>query len=167
MRAEAFTLSGPQYELVAYRPEYALEVVKLWRRSFQRAMGLEEQNRLGEVQGQMDFLSTIDPASIHVAMDPVSSTVLGFMALSEGALDHLYVDVDCQGAGLGTSLLNVAKRRSPGGIELLTFQRNHRAQDFYQSRGFQEAGRGFARLDDNPWATHREQLADIRFRWEP
>ena len=61
----------------------------------------------------------------------------------------------------------VAKRRSPGGIELLTFQRNHRAQDFYKSRGFQEAGRGFASLDDNPWATHREQLADIRFRWEP
>ena len=167
MRAEAFTLSGLQYELVAYRPEYALEVVKLWRRSFQRAMGLEEQNRLGEVRGQIDFLSTIDPASLHVAMDPVSSTVLGFMALSEGALDHLYVHVDCQGAGLGTSLLNVAKRRSPGGIELFTFRRNRLAQSFYKTRGFQEVGRGFASFDDNPWATDREQLADIRLRWEP
>ena len=167
MGAEAIALSGLQYELVAYRPEYALEVVKLWRRSFQRAMGLEEQNRLGEVRAQIDFLSTIDPASLHVAMDPESSTVLGFMALSGGELDHLYVDVDCQGIGLGTSLLNRAKTQSPGGIELFTFQRNRRARSFYQGQGFREVQRGFASFDDNPWATTRDQLADIRLRWEP
>ena len=57
IRTEAPNLSKLQYELVAYRPEYALEAVKLWRRSFQRAMGLEEQNRLGEVRGQLDYLS--------------------------------------------------------------------------------------------------------------
>ena len=167
IRAEAPNLSKLQYELVAYRPEYALEVVKLWRRSFQRAMGLEEQNRLGEVRGQLDFLSTIDPASIHVAMDPASSAVLGFMALSEGQLDHLYVHVDCQGMGLGNTLLNLARTQSPGGIELFTFQRNRLAQRFYKSRGFKEVRRGFASFDDNPWATEREQLADIKFRWEP
>ena len=166
MGAEAIALSGLQYELVAYRPEYALEVVKLWRRSFQRAMGLEEQNRLGEVQAQIDFLSTIDPASLHVAMDPASSTVLGFMALSGGELDHLYVHVDCQGIGLGTSLLNRAKTQSPDGIELFTFQRNRRARSFYQGQGFREVRRGFASFDDNPWATTRDQLADIRLRWE-
>ena len=167
MRAEALTLSKLQYELIAYRPEYALDVVNLWRRSFQRAMGLEEQNRLGEVRRQLDFLSTIDPASIHVAMDPASSTALGFMALSGGELDHLYVHVDCQGMGLGTTLLNLAKTQSPDGIELFTFQRNRHARSFYQGQGFKEVGRGYARFDDNPWATEREQLADIRLRWEP
>ncbi|MDE0350995.1 MAG: GNAT family N-acetyltransferase, partial [Gammaproteobacteria bacterium] len=139
----------------------------MWRRSFQRAMGLEEQDDFGELTAQLDFLSTIDPATIHVAMHPESTTVLGFMVLSGMQLDHLYVHVDWQGFGLGTTLLNLAKRKSPGGLELFTFQRNEAAQDFYRSRGFREVQRGFASFDDNPWATAREQLADIKFRWEP
>lgn len=156
-----------QFELVEYRPEYALELVKMWRRSFQRAMGLEEQDDSGEVCAQLDFLSAIDPATIHVAMDPGSSTVLGFMVLSGAQLDQLYVHVDCQGLGLGTTLLNLAKQKSPAGIELFTFQRNQAAQDFYRRRGLHEVERGFAGFEDNPWATNREQLADIKFRWEP
>ncbi|MYE13417.1 MAG: GNAT family N-acetyltransferase [Gammaproteobacteria bacterium] len=156
-----------RFELVDYRPEYALELVKMWRRSFQRAMGLEEQDDSGEVSAQLDFLSAIDPATIHVAMDPESSTVVGFMVLSGEKLDHLYVHVDYQGLGLGTTLLNLAKQKSPAGIELFTFQRNQAAQDFYRSRGFREVQRGFAGFQDNPWATRREQLADIKFRSEP
>ncbi len=156
-----------QLELVEYRPEYALELVKMWRRSFQRAMGLQEQDNFGETSAQLDFLSAMDPATIHVAMDPPSSTVLGFMVLSGAKLDHLYVHVDYQGLGLGTTLLNLAKRKSPAGIELFTFQRNQAAQDFYRRRGFHEVERGFAGFDDNPWAANREQLADIKFRWEP
>lgn len=153
--------------MVDYRQEYALELVKMWRRSFQRAMGLKERDDFGEVSAQLDFLSAIDPGTIHVAMDPETSTVLGFMVLSGTRLDHLYVHVDCQGLGLGTTLLNVAKQASPAGIELFTFQRNRAAQDFYRRRGFREVLRGHARFDDNPWATAREQLADIKLRWEP
>lgn len=156
-----------RFDLIDYRPEYALELVKMWRRSFQRAMGLEEQDDFIELTRQMDFLSAIDPARIHVAMDPGSSAVLGFMVLSGAKLDHLYVHVDCQGLGLGTTLLNRAKRQSPAGLELFTFQRNRVARSFYSRRGFKEVQRGFASFDDNPWATDRDQLADIRFRWEP
>ena len=161
------TLGELRFELVDYRPEYALELVKMWRRSFQRAMGLAEQDDFGELTGQMDFLSAIDPAHIHVAVDPGSSTVLGFMVLSGTRLDHLYVHVECQRLGLGTALLNLAKRKSPAGLELFSFQRNEVAQGFYIRRGFKEVERGFASFDDNPWATDREQLADIKFRWEP
>ena len=156
-----------RFELVDYRPEYALELVKMWRRSFQRAMGLAEQDNFGELNGQIDLLAAIDPARIHVAMDPGSSTVLGFMVLSGTRLDHLYVHVECQRLGLGTALLNLAKRKSPAGLELFSFQRNEVAQGFYIRRGFKEVERGFASFDDNPWATDREQLADIKFRWEP
>ena len=139
----------------------------MWRCSFQRAMGLEEQNRLDEVREQLRFLSTIDPASIRVAMDPGSSTLLAFMVLTGRDLDHLYVHVDHQGSGIGTALLNRAKRESPEGLELFTFQRNHGARRFYKRRGFEEVRRGFARLEENPWATGTEQLADIQFRWRP
>ena len=166
MNAEGSILSELQFEVVPFRPEYALEAVKMWRRSFQRAMGLEEQNRFGEVSRQLDFLSAINPASIHIALDPGSSAVLGFMVLSDGELDHLYVRVGYQGMGLGTALLNLAKLQSPAGIELFSFQRNRSAGSFYERRGFKEVGRGFASFDGNPWATDREDLADIKFRWE-
>lgn len=138
----------------------------MWRRSFQRAMGLQEQNRFDEVSRQLDLLSTIDPGSIHVALDPDSSAVLGFMVVSDGELEHLYVRAGCQGMGLGTALLDLAKQQSPAGIELFTFQRNPSARSFYERRGFREVGRGFASFDGNPWATEREELADIKFRWE-
>ena len=164
--AEGFVLSKLQFEIVAYRPDYALEVVKMWRRSFQRAMGLQEQNRFDEVSRQLDFLSAIDPGSIRVALNPDSSAVLGFMVVSDGKLEHLYVRAGCQGLGLGTALLDLAKLQSPAGIELSTFQRNRSARSFYERRGFREVGRGFASFDGNPWATERDELADIKFRWE-
>jgi ribosomal protein S18 acetylase RimI-like enzyme len=152
---------------VGYRPEYALELVKLWRGAFQRAMAIEEHNRFNELSGHLDFFATIDPASLHVLLDTTTSEIVGFMALSDGYLNHLYVHVDRQGQGLGSRLIDHAKSRCPERIELHTFQRNTSAQKFYLSHGFREIERGFAASEDNPWATSPDQLADIRYRWEP
>jgi hypothetical protein len=54
---------------IGYRPEYALDLVKLWRGAFQRAMAIEEHNRFDELSGHLDCSATIDPASLHVLMD--------------------------------------------------------------------------------------------------
>jgi hypothetical protein len=58
---------------IGYRPEYALELVKLWRGAFQRTMAMvmaiEEHNRFDELSGHLDCFATIDPASLHVLMD--------------------------------------------------------------------------------------------------
>ena len=127
-------------EIATYQPEYALEVVKMWRQSFQRAMGLEEQNRFDELRDQLQFFSTIDPASINVAMDHSSSTIVAFMVANHDTLEHLYVHVNWQGKGVGSLLLDQAKVRSPGCLDLFTFQQNKRAQEFYLSKGFREVG---------------------------
>ncbi len=154
-------------ELIPYKVEYAIELVKMWRRSFQRAMGLEEQNRYEELRDQMTFFARIDPHSISVVADTVSGDLIGLMVQEGRELEHLYVHVDWQGAGIGSMLLNQAKSASPEGLELYTFQRNEGAQAFYLSHGFSEVRRGYAALEDNPWADSRDQLADIRFRWAP
>jgi GNAT superfamily N-acetyltransferase len=159
-------LENSEVEVTTYQPEYALEIVKMWRQYFQRAMGLEEQNRFDELRGQLEFFKTIDPASIEVAMDRSSSTVVAFMVRNRNELDHLYVHVDWQGRGIGSLLLDRAKARSPGCLELYTFQQNKLAHAFYLSKGFHEVGRGVADFADNPWATTREQIADIKYRWE-
>lgn len=154
-------------ERVDYRPHYALEIVKLWRLSFQRAMGLAEHNRFGDLSGHLDAFTRIDPGGIRLLMDTDTSQIVAFMATSPGWVDQLYVHVERQGEGLGTHLLNLAKANSAEGLQLYTFQRNKRAQAFYLGRGFVEVGRGFAEAADNPWATSREQLADIRYAWQP
>lgn len=154
-------------ETIAYQPEFGLEVVKLWRQSFQRAMGLEEHNRINELRDHLDYFTTIPPEHIRITMDDDSGTITGFMVLTPGELQQLYIQVDFQGRGLGRFLLEQAKATSPEGLSLYTFQKNKRAQTFYESNGFVEIGRGFADFDNNPWASSRDQLADIRYRWQP
>lgn len=41
------------------------------------------------------------------------------------------------------------------------------AQAFYASHDFVVVERGFAELADNPWATDRDALADLKFEWLP
>ena len=45
------------------------------------------------------------------------------------------------GNGLGSRLIEVAKRRRPGGLQLWTFQSNLGAQRFYERHGFSDAER--------------------------
>lgn len=153
--------------IIDYRPEYGLETVKMWRRSFQRAMGLEEQDDFANLREQLDYFATIDPAAIRVAIRLDDSSIVGMMVLRGSTLEHLYVDVACQGLGLGSEFMQEAKVKSPLGIELYTFQRNRAAQRFYLSRGFREIERGFADPASNPWARERTDLADILYRWSP
>src|SRR5262249_45510352 len=66
--------------------------------------------------------------------------VIGFLSVSTDAdrswIDQLYVSPDYLGRGIGTHLLDLARRRLPPPIRLYTFQENARARRFYESRGF-------------------------------
>ena len=100
-----------------------------------------------------------------MTIDVRTSQIVGLLTLSGDALDHLFVHVDYQRAGIGKKLLDEAKARSPQGLTLYTFQRNTGAQQFYLSQGFVETARGFASFDGNPWAQSKSDLADIRYEW--
>src|SRR5436190_2155376 len=52
----------------------------------------------------------------------VQGAVAGFGALTDTMLEHLYVHPDHQGRGIGTLLLEQAKRRRPEGFRLWLFQ---------------------------------------------
>lgn len=159
--------SGSGFETIGYRPEFGLAVVKMWRQSFQRAMSLPEQNQADEVIHQLEYLRTIAESNMHIVLDRSSSSIAGFMVLAPGELEHLYVSIDYQGTGIGSGLLRAAQQESGDGLELYTFQKNARAQEFYERHGFVEVARGYAALENNPWASSTAQLADIRYRWAP
>ena len=61
--------------------------------------------------------------------------VLGFASLHEQRLAALFVSPDAQGRGLGSQLLDEAKRRR-NRLELGVYRANTRAVAFYRAGGF-------------------------------
>ena len=86
--------------------------------------------------------------------------VLGFMSLTGAFLDQLYVAPIATGRGLGSRLVDLAKARRPGGLDLYTFQVNAGARRFYERHGFREVARGDG-------SGNEEGEPDIRYAWRP
>jgi GNAT superfamily N-acetyltransferase len=73
-------------------------------------------------------------------------------------VEHLYVRPDAQRAGIGSALLEEAKRGRPNGLRLWVFQRNHAARAFYARHGFVEV-----RSTDG--ADNEEREPDVLLEW--
>lgn len=86
--------------------------------------------------------------------------LVGLLMLESNWIDQLYVRPDLTSQGIGKQLLDLAKERMPSGLQLWTFQSNHRAQKFYERYGFIEVERTDGR-------NNQEQAPDIRYRWLP
>lgn len=88
--------------------------------------------------------------------------IAAMMATRPGWVDHLYVRPGFNGRGLGTALLQTAKRSAhgAGGLHLWTFQANAGARRFYARHGFREV-----ELTDG--AGNEERRPDVRLAWAP
>ena len=80
------------------------------------------------------------------------------MVLTPGRIDQLYVAPDRLGEGIGRSLLDLAKERAAGDLQLWTFQVNQRARRFYERNGF-------AAVEFTDGANNEEHEPDIRYLW--
>ncbi len=82
----------------------------------------------------------------------------GFVTIdpASGYLDQLCVHPDEQGSGLARTLLDEAKRLSPGAIELDVNEANERARRFYARQGFIVVTRG---------TSAQSGLPTLRLRW--
>ena len=81
----------------------------------------------------------------------------GLIAFRDGWVEQLYVIPAAQGRGVGTELLDVAKRACER-LELWTFQCNERARRFYEARGF-------ALVEQTDGARNEEKEPDARYVW--
>jgi len=84
--------------------------------------------------------------------------IVGFSAVKDGWLDHLYVVPLWQGVGIGATLLDRAKTENPAGLDLWVFAANHRAISFYARAGFVEVRR-------TDGSANEERLPDVQMRW--
>ncbi len=72
-------------------------------------------------------------------------------------MDHLYVDPDSQGKGLGSALLAKAQGTNQR-LSLWTFQKNKRARKFYEAKGFRPV-----KFTDG---ANEEKEPDVLYTWE-
>jgi len=61
---------------------------------------------------------------------------VGFMAMENDFIDHLYIHPDHWRQGIGKALLDFARERSPEHLWLYTLQVNINARAFYEKNGF-------------------------------
>lgn len=92
---------------------------------------------------------------VWVAQSP---EVVGFVAVRDNHIRHLYLHPDHQRQGIGTQLLEQARSVSPAGLTLRVFVRNIGARTFYERRGFRL-------LDDDDGSRNEENEPDMTFGW--
>ena len=86
--------------------------------------------------------------------------ILGFAALGDTMLNHLYVDASEQARGIGAALLAHAKVRRDQGFRLWTFQQNANARRFYENRGFHA-------VEMTDGSRNEEHEPDVLYEWIP
>jgi len=149
---------------IDFRKEYGLELVQLWRKSFAQAMGIEEDTKEEVVKEHLAYLQTYNPKIIRVALEKNKNKIVGFMAKEKHTIKDLFIHVEYQRKGLGSSFIQQAKEEEF--LTLNTFQLNKGAQKFYEFHNFVIVRRGFAGIEGNTWANNKEQLADITYEWK-
>ena len=96
----------------------------------------------------------------EIWVDDQDGSIVAFMGLKDDVVTHLYVDIGAQSTGIGTALLDHAKRLRPGRLELWVFQKNDGARRFYERHGF-----GLVRLTDG--TDNMEKEPDALYEWPP
>lgn len=82
----------------------------------------------------------------------------GFVSLDGTELEHLYIAPGLRRRGIGSLLLDAAKRVGRDELTLYTFQRNTGARAFYERHGFTAVA-----FDDG--SRNEEKEPDVRYRW--
>lgn len=83
---------------------------------------------------------------------------VGYLRLTPGWLDDLYVHPEHAGQGVGSTLLDLAKHRQPAGFSLWVFESNLPARTFYSRRGLLS-------LERTDGSGNEEQEPDVRMAW--
>ena len=149
---------------VGYREEFEIELITLWRKSLSQAIGVKEDTRPESVSEHLEFLRSLNPGCISVALEEPGPKLVGFMRLEGQVVRDLFIHVEHQRQGLGSQFVQQAKEENEV-LSLSTFELNKGAQKFYEAMGFVIRSRGYASFDGNSWATNKEQLADITYEW--
>lgn len=94
---------------------------------------------------------------VHLLRCATEGAFLGFAAVKEARLEHLYVAPTEQGKGYGSRLLGHVLAHCDGELQLHVFQRNTRGRRCYERHGFELGATddGSRNEEGEPDATYR------------
>lgn len=104
------------------------------------------------------WVGTWDLTSRDVWVAESEGAIVGFANLTPTWLDGLYVAPGAQGAGIGSTLVDVAKSVRPDGFGLWVFEVNEPARAFYRRHGFVE-------LERTDGSANEEHAPDFKMVW--
>lgn len=129
----------------------------VWLRSGQAEYHyLPEFQKLDDKSAK-DVFSRFIQDKCKVWVFETNDNVIGFMAMDGNLIDRLYVNPVNQRNGIGSALIDHAKKLYPDGLTLKTHQQNKVARLFYESHGFNAVSYG---LSPPP-----ESMPDVGYHW--
>jgi GNAT superfamily N-acetyltransferase len=87
-----------------------------------------------------------------------AGAIVGYSAVHDEWLEHLYVVPAWQNSGIGSALLERAMAKHPGGLSLWVFEENDGAAALY-------ARAGFVVVERTDGSGNEEHVPDLRMRW--
>jgi GNAT superfamily N-acetyltransferase len=132
----------------------------LWLRARKAAVGAIPPSAHDDDDVRGWFASHVVRESELWLAEDADGALAGILVLDGDWLDQLYVEPGLTGRGIGSRLVELAKRERPGGLRLWTFASNLGAQRFYERHGFVATRRTDGR--DN-----EERAPDILYTWAP
>ncbi|WP_324783636.1 GNAT family N-acetyltransferase [Streptomyces sp. H51] len=131
----------------------------VWLRSFRAALPTVVRPRSDD-EVRDYFREVVVPLRETWVAADAGAGIVGVMVLAGDELSQLYLRPDWRGRGLGDRFVALAKERSPGGLELWTFQVNKPAHRFYERHGF-------VAVEYTDGSGNEEREPDVRYVWRP
>lgn len=101
------------------------------------------------------YVAAMTHGAVWGAFD--SNRLVGCLAFAPGWIEHLYVEPDRHGSGIGRALIALAQAEEDD-LQLLTYAANVRARQVYERAGFVAEAFG---CDE----TAPARPANVRYRW--
>jgi GNAT superfamily N-acetyltransferase len=142
-----------------YQPADFDAIIILWRAS--REVSLPDfQRRKGHFfyEDMAYFQEHVLPEN-EVWVVEAAGRPIAFLAMKADFIDHLYVHPEHWRQGVGRSLLEFARQRSPLHLWLYTLQVNTNARAFYEKNGFVITKFGVSQPPENE--------PDVKYEWFP
>jgi ribosomal protein S18 acetylase RimI-like enzyme len=146
-------------EIRPMREDETLATARLWQDSQRAAYTWFREEQRHPFDEALAFFRESICARCEMWVATDSKRILAMLALEGSYIDHLYVGPEHWERGVGSALLDHAKRRCPDGLTLVTLQRNERARRFYEARGFVATRFGVSPPPENE--------PDVYYEWMP
>jgi len=119
----------------SYQSDDLENIVQLWYGTWHKTFPHLQHPR-SYAGWKQKFYELVKDGDIFVA--EVENQIAGFavILIKEQCLSQLFIDESYQGLGIGSTLINIAKRLCPQGLNLYTLQENLKARAFYEKHGF-------------------------------